>query len=134
MERYLYSLDMLDHVSLRVTDLMKSRDFYMRSLLPLGATILFEEPETFVGFGDNTPIFWVTPAKDGQVTTGAHVAFSAKTREMVDGFYNEALAAGGHDNGAPGIRSEYEDDYYAAFILDPDGNNIEAVCHLEAAA
>jgi catechol 2,3-dioxygenase-like lactoylglutathione lyase family enzyme len=83
------------------------------------------------GFGGDFPFFWIGKLDRGP-QTGVHVAFTAKDREMVDAFHAAALAAGGPDNGGPGVREIYHPDYYGAFVLDPDGNNIEAVCHKPA--
>ncbi len=117
----------LDHVSLRVSDVARSRAFYSTALAPLGISILLDGG-SYVGFGkDGKPQFWLNPgAKSGPV----HIAFTAGSRAAVRGFYQAALAAGGHDNGPPGLRPHYHPNYYGAFVLDPDGNNAEAVCHL----
>lgn len=125
---------MLDHVGFAVTDYGKSKAFYEKALQPLGISVVMEvTPEqaggdAHAGFGEGfKPYFWIgTGAKP---KGGQHVAFAAKDRKSVDAFYEEALAAGGRDNGAPGLRPIYHPDYYGAFVLDPDGNNIEAVCH-----
>ncbi len=116
----------IDHVGLRVSDFEKSKAFYSRSLAPLGILLLFEEDGN-VGFGEGEKApFWIGPHAEPSVKT--HIAFKAETRRQVDRFYREAIAAGGIDNGPPGVRQEYHPDYYAAFVIDPDGNNIEAVC------
>ena len=117
---------MLNHVGIKVSDLAKSREFYWKALEPLGMSILFEEAGAYFGIGIQTPEFWLSAAKDN-ASQNAHIAFTATSQEQVDTFYSEALAAGGHDNGAPGPRPDYGPNYYAAFVLDPDGNNIEAV-------
>ena len=80
-----------------------------------------------VGYGRDHPVFWLTEAESN---VPLHVAFSARSRAEVDAFYKAALAAGGRDNGGPGLRPEYTPTYYAAFVLDPDGTNVESVCHL----
>jgi catechol 2,3-dioxygenase-like lactoylglutathione lyase family enzyme len=118
----------LDHVSLRVRDVARSRAFYEAALAPLGLSVLMEN-EGSVGFGaGRRAAFWLNP---GSETSGpVHVAFVAANRAAVRAFYEAALAAGGVDNGAPGLRPQYHADYYGAFVLDPDGNNAEAVCRL----
>jgi catechol 2,3-dioxygenase-like lactoylglutathione lyase family enzyme len=125
---------MLDHVGFTVSDLNKSKIFYVSALQPLGVTLILEvTPEhssggSHAGFGaPNKPFFWI--GDDGEAGATVHVAFTSTTRAQVDSFYSAALSAGGTDNGAPGVRPHYHDNYYAAFVLDPDGNNIEAVCH-----
>jgi catechol 2,3-dioxygenase-like lactoylglutathione lyase family enzyme len=123
---------MLDHLGFGVSDYQRSKAFYEQALLPLGITLLMEPRSQSAGFGrDGKPFFWLQdrpPAVQG----GLHVAFTAEERGTVDAFHAAALKAGGTDNGAPGLRPIYHPDYYAAFILDPDGNNIEAVCHKPA--
>jgi len=124
---------MLDHIGLAVTDLAKSRAFYEAALAPLGITVLevIDENEaggTAVMMGDSEPFFVF--ADNEQPGEGTHVAFRAASRAQVDGFYAAAMAAGGKDNGAPGLRAQYHPNYYAAFVFDPDGINVEAVCHL----
>lgn len=118
----------LDHVSLRVHDLDRSRAFYIAALAPLGITILMQAQGS-IGFGkDRRPQFWLNP---GGVPSGpVHVAFIAANRAEVRAFHAAALSAGGTDNGAPGLRPHYHPDYYAAFVTDPDGNNAEAVCRI----
>lgn len=126
---------MLDHIGFPVSDYQRSKAFYLQVLKPLGFGLVMEimSPETgqqaHAGFGpDGKPQFWIGA---GQPVRGPlHVAFVAKSRRKVDAFYKAALAAGGKDNGAPGLRPHYHDNYYGAFVLDPDGVNIEAVCHL----
>lgn len=125
---------MIDHISFGVSDFAKSTAFYSSALAPLGMTRLFDVPMehtggvNVTGYGQDRPIFWIAEEK---TTTGMlHVAFTAMSRDAVDAFYAAALAAGGTDNGAPGLRPHYHADYYGAFVLDPDGHNIEAVCHL----
>lgn len=118
---------MLDHIGLDVSDTQKAKAFYLAALKPLGYEI-FMEWEKWVGFGVNgKPDLWL---KEGETTKpGIHVAFRANNRQLVDDFYQAALMAGGTDNGAPGIREIYHPNYYGAFVLDPDGHNIEVVCH-----
>jgi catechol 2,3-dioxygenase-like lactoylglutathione lyase family enzyme len=118
----------LDHVTLRVRDLTRSRAFYVAVLAPLGISVLMEE-QGAVGFGKSgKPQFWLGPA---DAPSGPmHVAFVAANRAEVRAFYAAALAAGGTDNGPPGLRPQYHANYYGAFVLDPDGNNAEAVCRL----
>ena len=131
---------MLDHVSLRVADYDRSKRFYEAALAPLGY-VLAMETDSGAGFKKGyIPAFWIkqggatqtqTPAP---VTSGCggpavHVAFASDSRQSVDAFYHAALGAGARDNGAPGLRSNYHANYYGAFVLDPDGYNIEAVCH-----
>lgn len=126
---------MIDHVGFAVADAERSRLFYEKALAPLGITLIMsvtpEQTEaggTAHGFGsDGKPYFWF--GDNERVGEGTHVAFEAKTRADVDAFHRAALAAGGADNGAPGIRPHYHPNYYAAFVHDPDGINIEAVCH-----
>jgi catechol 2,3-dioxygenase-like lactoylglutathione lyase family enzyme len=128
---------MFDHVSLRVADLAASRAFYDAALAPLGARVLWEvhaaESEgglAYVGYGRDRPVFWLA---QGDPRTGPmHVAFAAESRAQVDAFHRAALAAGGHDNGAPGLRPHYHPNYYGGFAFDPDGVNVEAVCHAPA--
>lgn len=126
---------MIDHIGFAVSDLAASRAFYAPALQPLGITLLMEVTEEMtgghgahLGFGrDNKPFFWIGTGK--QVATSVHVAFATPDRAAVDAFHAAALKAGGRDNGAPGLRPEYHPGYYGAFVLDPDGNNIEAVFH-----
>lgn len=121
---------MFDHVGFAVTDFVKSKAFYNKALEPLGYKFLFGEDGIYAGFGGDRPQFWISQG-DAQhpVVTGAHVAFSCANKELVDAFYHAAIAAGGKDNGRPGLRPEYHEHYYGAFVHDLDGNNIEAVCH-----
>jgi len=120
---------MLDHVGLAVANFAKSREFYKQALAPLGYQLLMEFGEA-AGFGkDGKPDFWIG---QGNAAGVSHVAFAAAKRQIVDDFYKAAMAAGGKDNGAPGLRPQYHPDYYGAFVFDPDGNNIEAVCHQAA--
>jgi catechol 2,3-dioxygenase-like lactoylglutathione lyase family enzyme len=119
----------IDHVSIGVSDLARSREFYRRALTPLG----FAEIGAFKEGAIDT-VFGLEEADDFVISTaypvcGVHVAFAADRREQVDAFYAAALEAGGGDNGPPGIRTGYSEGYYGAFVLDPDGYNIEAVHH-----
>lgn len=119
---------MIDHVTLHVADLGKSRSFFLSALAPLGYSLAMEFSDRGVaalGAG-GFPDLWLDGDGGGKPT---HVAFRADDRAVVDRFHEAAMAAGAKDNGAPGPRPEYTEDYYGAFVLDPDGNNIEAVCH-----
>ena len=131
----------IDHLNIGVSDGDRSRDFYVKALAPLGLKLMFSIPPsgaepggeqekvqgTLHGFGfERKPLFWLL--SNARVGQGTHIGFTAKTRAQVDAFYAAALEAGGTDNGPPGIR-RYHPDYYGAFILDPDGINIEAVCN-----
>jgi catechol 2,3-dioxygenase-like lactoylglutathione lyase family enzyme len=119
---------MLDHVTIGVRDIEQSKKFYDRALRPLGITRLYGEGEGFAGYGlSPKAFFWIGSRDTPQ--TGNHIAFTAQNRATVDRFHDEAIAAGGSDNGPPGIRPHYHANYYGAFVLDPDGHNIEAVCH-----
>ena len=126
---------MLDHVGFAVSDAERSRRFYEAALAPLGITLIMsvapeqtESGGTAHGFGsDGKPYFWV--GDNERVGEGTHVAFTTDSRAKVEAFYEAALAAGGKDNGGPGLRTIYHPNYYAAFVHDPDGINIEAVCH-----
>jgi catechol 2,3-dioxygenase-like lactoylglutathione lyase family enzyme len=123
----------IDHIGIPVSDIARSTEFYLKTLAPLGISIVVEvsaeesDHGPAVGFGANfKPFFWIGEASgSGHV----HVALAAPNRAGVDAFYRAALAAGGKDNGPPGLRPHYHADYYGAFVLDPDGHNIEAVCH-----
>ena len=118
---------MIDHVGLEVRDLDASKSFYTAALAPLGYAKLAEYPEA-VGFGrEGKPDFWI--GKRGGTPGTTHVAILGADRATVDAFHEAALAAGGRDNGAPGVRTLYHPTYYGAYVLDPDGNNVEAVCH-----
>lgn len=117
----------IDHLGLAVADATRSRAFFARALAPLGIEPVMEV-QGWSGFGRaGKPEFWFGEHRQPQAPM--HIAFLAETREQVDAFYREALAAGGRDNGAPGVREIYHPHYYGAFVLDPDGHNIEAVCH-----
>ncbi|MDY6923592.1 MAG: VOC family protein [Pseudomonadota bacterium] len=124
---------MIDHLALDVTDIARSRAFYAAALAQLGYWIVAEERDgdaTVVMFGVDAPEFVI--ADKDRPGEGNHVAFRADTRAEVEAFHAAALKAGGRDNGAPGLRDHYGPHYYAAFVLDPDGFNIEAVCHAAA--
>lgn len=125
---------MLDHVGFSVSDYARSKSFYEKALAPLGYRLAMEfTPEqtggtSVAGFGDaHKPSFWITSGTPLQGRL--HVAFIATTRTTVDAFHVAALTAGATDNGAPGLRPHYHPNYYGAFVLDPDGHNVEAVCH-----
>ena len=125
---------MIDHMGVDVSNFDAAKKFYSAALAPLGLSLLSEVPAELTGraavagFGTAPEAeFWICDAAVTQPPL--HVAFRASNRAMVDGFYRAALQAGGRDNGAPGIRAVYHPNYYAAFVLDPDGHNIEAVCH-----
>ncbi len=126
---------MIDHTGLKVSDPAKSRAFYERALAPLGYQVLMEIPKEFtggaavLGYGvPPKPDFWTLEGTPNEPRV--HVAFRAESPKQVDEFYAAALAAGGRDNGPPGPRPRYHEGYYGAFVLDPDGHNIEAVCHV----
>lgn len=133
---------MLDHINLRVADYTRSKEFYEAALAPLGYRLAMEGASG-AGFSKGPiPSFWIKqgePGGRGAATDAAplsgcggpmiHVAFAGENRAMVDAFHRAALAAGARDNGPPGVRPEYHASYYGAFVLDPDGYNIEAVCH-----
>lgn len=125
---------MIDHTGLKISDPVASRRFYDAALTPLGYRVLMELPGSVTGgrvvFGYGVPPkpdFWV--AQGTPETPRVHVAFRARTHAEVDAFYRAAMSAGGRDNGPPGPRPHYHASYYGAFVLDPDGHNIEAVCH-----
>ncbi|WP_374625151.1 VOC family protein [Devosia sp.] len=121
----------IDHIAISTADYARSLAFYEAALQPLGITtqMKFEGPEGNVaGLGGAGPFLWI--GDGGKLTGGrVHLAFSAQNRAEVDAFYAAAMAAGATDNGPPGLRAHYHPNYYAAFVLDPDGHNIEAVCH-----
>jgi len=125
---------MIDHMGIGCSDFDASRRFYEAALAPLGMVKVMQvTPEMTggyhgIGMGSaGKPVFWF--GSGGARGTGMHVAFTAQTRTQVDAFYEAAMANGGRDNGPPGIRAHYHPDYYGAFVLDPDGVNVEAVCH-----
>ena len=124
---------MFDHIGFPVSNLPHSKRFYQTALEPLGVAIIMEltaeqtGSSSQAGFGENgKPYFWIG---EGTVGSGMHLAFVAQTRKQVDEFYRAAIAAGGKDNGPPGIRAHYHPNYYGAFVIDPNGVNLEAVCH-----
>jgi len=131
---------MIDHVGFPVADFARSKAFYETTLAILGISCIMEvtremtgDGSCHAGFGEaGKAYFWIGTGKPA--ASGMHVAFAAENRALVDAFYKAALAAGGSDNGPPGLRPHYHPDYYGAFVLDPDGNNIEAVCHRPDAA
>ena len=119
---------LIDHIGIAVSNPSRSREFYSIALAPLGMELVAEEKD-WVGFGKNGKAeFWIGP--DTVVHPPMHIAFVSNSRLNVDRFYEAALRAGASDNGMPGIRKKYHLNYYGAFVLDPDGHNIEAVCHL----
>jgi len=118
---------MLDHISLRVQDHSRAVAFYRAALAPLGYQVMMEYPGA-TGLGAGMPDFWLMTTELPLNPT--HVAFSA-TRDAVDAFHTAALAAGGVDNGPPGLRADYHPHYYGAFVRDPEGNNVEVVCHVD---
>jgi len=125
---------MIDHTGVSVSDFARSKAFYQQALAPLGYVLMLEFPASVTGgtdvagFGEPPkPDFWLSRGTPNQPPI--HIAFRAASRALVDAFYQAAMAAGGRDNGAPGLRPHYHPDYYGAFVLDPDGHNIEAVCH-----
>ena len=125
---------MIDHTGISVSDWSKAKAFYDAAFAPLGASLLYMVPDQYTdgrkvgGYGrEQKPYFWLHENAD--TGPGRHYAFKAATRAEVDAFYEAAMAAGGRDNGKPGLRPHYHENYYGAFVLDPDGNNIEAVCH-----
>jgi catechol 2,3-dioxygenase-like lactoylglutathione lyase family enzyme len=119
---------MFDHIQLKVKDLKASKRFYTAALAPLGFGVQYED-DGVVGFGPKSaPGLWLS---QGASSGAVHVAFTAKDRNSVKAFYEAALPAGGKDNGKPGLRPDYGSNYYGGFVKDPDGNNIEAVCHKE---
>ena len=125
---------MIDHTGVVVSNFEKSKAFYTAALKPIDYAMLMEIPASVTGsfdvagFGEAPkPDFWIHRGNPNQPPI--HIAFRVNSRAMVDAFYKAALAAGGADNGAPGVRPQYHPNYYGAFVLDPDGHNIEAVCH-----
>jgi catechol 2,3-dioxygenase-like lactoylglutathione lyase family enzyme len=117
---------MIDHLGFSVSDVARAKAFYTEALAPLDYRVVKDVGDA-CGFGaDGKPDFWIGK---GVMGSPVHVAIVAKDRKTVDAFYAAAMKAGGTDNGAPGIRAHYHPNYYGAFVLDPDGHNIEAVCH-----
>jgi catechol 2,3-dioxygenase-like lactoylglutathione lyase family enzyme len=129
-------ITMIDHIGFPVSDYERSKAFYLKALAPLGYTLIKEVQQDLndapaAGFGTGgKPDFWI--GGEGGLDRPLHVGIAAKSRAAVDSFYAAALAAGARDNGPPGIRAHYHPNYYGAFVLDPDGHNIEAVCHAPA--
>lgn len=128
---------MIDHTGITVSDFARSKSFYTSALAPLGYAMVMELSAAVTGHTDTAgfgeppkPEFWISAGHPNQPPI--HIAFRAASRAVVDAFYAAAIAAGGRDNGAPGIRPHYHPNYYGAFVLDPDGHNIEAVCHAPA--
>ena len=128
---------MIDHTGVIVSDITRSKQFYQIALAAIGYELLAEFPAEITGhtdvagFGEHgKPDFWISKGTPNQPPV--HIAFRVNDRKQVDAFYQAALVQGGKDNGAPGIRAHFHPDYYGAFVLDPDGHNIEAVCHLPA--
>jgi len=125
---------MIDHISIAVRDLKKAEPFYVALLAPLGMTKLREWPDAAVGFGKKYPDFWINKRTNMDriaADSGVHICLRAGDAASVDAFHAAALAGGGSSDGAPGLRSEYHGNYYAAFVRDPDGNRIEAVTFLK---
>jgi len=121
-------LKMLDHVTIYVKDLVKSKIFYQKSFVPFGYSVSFAEDGKFCAFDiDNGALFEIAQYQGSNILTPCHIAFRANSHEQVEKFYQAALTAGGNDNGSPGLRPQYTENYYAAFIIDPSGHNIEAV-------
>lgn len=119
---------MIDHVQVKTSNQASSRRFYEKALAPLGYEVMMElEDGQLIGMGIGGKLDFLFSS--GNATSLVHVAFRAADRATVDAFHAAALAAGGRDNGAPGLRPEYHAGYYGAFVLDPDGNNVEAVFH-----
>lgn len=134
---------MLDHMTFRVADMQRTKTFYSAALAPLGYSVCYEgyhganilgfaHPDATAPDGRRADVWFVdgpSPWGGPPTTTGCHLAWRAETRAQVDAFYAAAIAAGARDNGPPGLRPEYGPHYYGAFVIDPDGNNVEAVCH-----
>lgn len=121
---------MFDHIVFAVSNYEESKNFFLKALEPLGMTILAEGPLGVEMSADGKSSLCLRLKEEK--TSHLHLAFAAENRQQVDAFYRAALAAGGQDNGAPGIRPNYSGQYYAAFVIGPDGHNIEVVCHEEA--
>lgn len=118
---------MFDHLGFGVTNLAESKAFFVKALQPLGAAMVMEGPYG-VGIGANSkPSLWLYETRERPAHL--HIAFAAENRARVDAFYAAAIAAGGRDNGPPGLRPHYHPNYYGAFVTGPDGHNVEAVCH-----
>ena len=127
---------MIDHLGLTVSDFAAARRFYDAALQPLGIAVAMEVSaertggDPYVGYGKDRPLFWI--GTGGPATGPIHLALEAPSRTLVDAFHAAAIAAGGRDNGPPGLRPHYHPNYYAAFVIGPDGVNLEAVCHAPA--
>ena len=125
---------MIDHMGIKVADFDRAKAFYDAAFAPLGASLLYMVPAEYTGgvkvggYGQERPVYWLHEAEP-VAGHSQHIAFTARNRAGVDAFYQAAIAAGGTDNGPPGLRTHYHPNYYGAFVFDPDGNNIEAVCH-----
>lgn len=126
MQDLLREVMVLDHVTIGVSDIERSKAFYDEVLNAIGVERLYAEGETFAGYGIERKAFFWIGRKTGPIT-GVHVAFTAMDRATVDRFHATASAAGGCDNGKPGLRPRYHRSYYGAFVLDPDGHNIETI-------
>lgn len=131
-------IQMIDHTGVVVSNIDRSKEFYRAALAAVGYELLAEFPASVTGhtdvagFGEmGKPVFWISKGSPNNPLI--HVAFRASSRKMVDEFHRTAIQAGGRDNGKPGLRPHYHPSYYGAFVLDPDGHNIEAVCHQPAA-
>jgi catechol 2,3-dioxygenase-like lactoylglutathione lyase family enzyme len=124
---------MLDHISLGTADLDRARQFYDAALKPLGYERVFEGHGFGYGVSGGAPKFWIAlplaRRRKPKACAGSHVAFQAESRKAVDAFYRAAIKSGGKDNGKPGLRPEYHENYYGAFVIDPEGHAIEACCH-----
>ena len=124
---------MIDHTGIRVANFATAKTFYDAVFAALGGGLIMTVPKEYtegmnvVGYGRDKPDYWLR--EGGEPGPGRHIAFTARSHAEVDAFYAAALAAGGRDNGGPGPRPQYHENYYGAFVFDPDGNNIEAVCH-----
>jgi catechol 2,3-dioxygenase-like lactoylglutathione lyase family enzyme len=124
---------MIDHIGFPVSDYPRAKDFYAKALAPLGYTLIMEVQQNeqdapAAGFGKGgKPDFWI--GGEGGLGKAIHIAILADSRTEVDAFYQAAMAVGAKDNGPPGVRAHYHPNYYGAFVLDPDGHNVEAVCH-----
>ncbi len=125
---------MIDHFGIPVKDYATAKAFYEKALAPLGSKMLMEVPREHTGgrgvcgFGAEQPQFWISDCT--HTNQHIHIAFAAKSREAVDAFHAAAMAAGATDNGKPGLRPHYHEHYYGGFVIDADGNNVEAVCHM----
>jgi catechol 2,3-dioxygenase-like lactoylglutathione lyase family enzyme len=126
----------ISHVSVGIRDVARARRFYDAALKPLGLKLIFDQPYG-CAWGRGFPTFWAQRPFDGKAArpgNGVHVCFNAASKAAVDRFYRAALDHGGRDDGKPGLRVEYTPNYYAAFVRDPDGNKIEALCFLTPSA